>query len=510
MAVLATLGGIAFVVLYAEGRGTSFFFDEWDIILRARENTASAFLTPHNGHLYLVPIAIYHALFALVGLHHYGPYRLAAIVLHLAVCFFVFVLLRRSAGPWVAVIGAGLILFLGRAWQDLIWPFQMGYLASLAGGLGALAAFGRAGRRYDLLASGLLLFSLASSGLGIPLAAGVTVAILLSGRPFIRLWVVIAPMIVYGAWYLHYGQNQASSSNITAAPGYVFDSFGGAVGAVTGLGRHVERPEAAVVLALLVVAAVLHRPRRSILVPLTVVVSFWALTGLSRAQLHEPAASRYLYPGAIMLVLVVGELLHGVAIPRPLLVGLAVLTALAAGLNMVTLRDAATTSRTIDQTVDAELRGLEIERGAVAATFQPDPSWAPQVTAGPYFQAIDDLGSPALPLSLLPAQSGSLRAAVDGVMARAVPPSIVRLSGDPRRARCRSISSRAEVAVPAAGLVVVGHAPVGLSLRRYGDPGSKAFTSELPAGALRVRLDRGSAPLPWRASLESRRPFLAC
>ena len=34
---------------------------------------------------------------------------------------------------------------------------------------------------------------------------------------------------------------------------------------------------------------------------------FWGLTGLARADLGEPAASRYLYPGALFLLLIAIE-----------------------------------------------------------------------------------------------------------------------------------------------------------------------------------------------------------
>jgi hypothetical protein len=510
-AALGALLVAAFALVYLEGRGTSFFFDEWDFILHSRGNTASAFLTPHNGHLSLVPIAIYRLLFGLVGLHHYGAYRLAAAALHLVVGVLVFVLVRRRAGDGVALVGSGLVLFLGHAWQDLIWPFQIGYLASLAAGLGALSMLDRNDRPGDLSASVLVLIAYASSGLGIPLALGAGLAILISRSALTRLWVVVAPSILYGVWYLHYGQDQASRSNVTAVPGYVLDSFGGAVGALTGLGSLVRRQEAAVALILLLVAILFVRPDRRILVPIVIAVSFWALAALSRAQLHEPTASRYLYPGAIMLVLVIGELLHGVQAPKGVLIALAALAAVAAGWNVAALQDGANGLRAVDQTVDAELRALELERGAAASDLQPDPSRAPQLTAGPYFSAVDTLGSPAVPLADLPRLPPDVRSSVDAVMANAAPPSVVALAGSTSSRRCgHPTRGPLEIVVPARGLIVIGRAPVTLDLRRYGDPGSKAFSARLKAGGVRVTLQHDAAPVPWRATLDSRAPFLVC
>src|SRR5262245_56489806 len=80
------LGG--FLVLgaalyYVAGRGLSFFFDEWTFILQRQPNSADAFLAGHNGHLSLVPVLVYKALWSTVGLRHYGPYRLVDVALHL-------------------------------------------------------------------------------------------------------------------------------------------------------------------------------------------------------------------------------------------------------------------------------------------------------------------------------------------------------------------------------------------------------------------------------------------
>jgi hypothetical protein len=501
------------LVLYVEGRETSFFNDEWDFILDRRRNSVSTFLAPHNGHLSLIPIAVYRLLFLLVGLRHYGPYRLVLIALHLTVGTLVFVLVRRRAGTWIGLMGAGLILFLGRGWSDLIWPFQIGYLASIAGGLGALAAIDRDDRRGDVTAAGLLLISDASSGLGVPLTVGAAVALLLSRRLLARAWVVAVPAFLYGLWYLRYGESVASASNISAIPGYVFDSFGGAVGALTGLSQYVPRPETAIALAMLGVVIVARRPELQILVPASIALSFWTLTALSRAQLHEPTNSRYLYPGAIMLVLVVAELLRGISVPRAALVVLAGLTAISVGLNMYALRDGASGKRSTDQIVDAELRALELERAVAPPNFRPDPTRAPQVTAVRYFRTVDALGSPALPQASLPTLSPDARSAVDAVLLSASPPRIEKSQGTSIGApgcRREPAGRVTDVVVPAAGLIVHARKVVRLDLFRYGDLSSTKRSWSLPPGSTRLRFRPDGDHVPWRAAIRSAAPFVVC
>ena len=85
------------------------------------------------------------------------------------------------------------MLFLGTAWPDVLWPFQIGFLSSLAAGIGALLALDREDRRGDVIAAVLLGVALASSSLGLPLLAALALEVL--GRPDrrSRWWIVALP-----------------------------------------------------------------------------------------------------------------------------------------------------------------------------------------------------------------------------------------------------------------------------------------------------------------------------
>ncbi len=143
---------------------------------------------------------VFKALFSTVGIDSYVPYRVAGLAIHCGVAVLLFAYARRRAGDVLALAAAATVLFLGTAWQDVLWPFQIGFLGSLAAWIGALLALDREDRRGDVAAAVLLALALSSSSLGIPLLLAFALEVL--GRPDrrARWWVIAAPAVLYGAW----------------------------------------------------------------------------------------------------------------------------------------------------------------------------------------------------------------------------------------------------------------------------------------------------------------------
>ena len=253
--VLAALLALAALMLLYLGRGETFFFDEWNFVIDRRGGDLDAFLGPHNEHLSLLPVVAYKLLWATVGLDAYPVYRGLLVALHLGVTVVVFVLARKRIGPWAAVIAAAVVLFNGRAWEDLLWGFQIGFVGSVLAGAGALLALDRDDRRGDLIASGLLVASLACSSIGIPFVVG-AVAELAFARRFRRLATVLAaPVVLYGAWYLGYGKSTLSRGNVFPGFEWAIDAAASAAGAVFGQDESWGRPLAIAAIASLVWAA---------------------------------------------------------------------------------------------------------------------------------------------------------------------------------------------------------------------------------------------------------------
>jgi hypothetical protein len=496
----ATWIAVGGLVLVATGlalraaRATNFYFDDWNFVQDRRAWNLDALLAPHNEHLSLVPVLVYKTLFAIAGIDSYAPYRVAGLVVHAVVVVLLFVYARRRVGDLAALAAAAVVAVLGQAWPDVLWPFQIGFLGSLAAGLGALLALDRADRRGDIAAACLLTLALASSSLGIPLLGAAALEVL--GRPDrARRWPVLAlPAVLYGAWYLHYGgQGHASADNLFATPGYVGEAAAGAAGALFGLGPEWGRPlllGLAVLLVLAVRRGVLDLWRLAALVALP--LAFWALTGIARADLHEPAAPRYLYPGVVFLLLVAVEAARGTRVASragaaALLVALAFVTLAHVG----ALRDGGGYLRDQATELDGALAAMQLAAPHdLQPGFQPAPVVAPQIHAAAYLGAVQDLGSPAPAPAALPRLYERAREAADDTLARAYGVALAP-AATPRGA-CRR--APVDLPLPAGGLVIAGAAKV--QVRRYADVFRPVGT--VAAGARALRVPRDASPTPWQ------------
>src|SRR5262252_4447181 len=113
-------------------RTYSFYFDEWTFITNAPGWTLASYFQPHNEHPSILSQLVYAVLLHTVGLRTYVPYMVFLLLAHAANVLLLFELVRRRSGDLVALGAALLLLFLGAAWEDLIWAFQMAWLASVA------------------------------------------------------------------------------------------------------------------------------------------------------------------------------------------------------------------------------------------------------------------------------------------------------------------------------------------------------------------------------------------
>jgi hypothetical protein len=177
---LVILLACAGAFLLHETRGTTLWFDEWSWAFERRGDGLASLLEPHNEHLSLVPVAIYKVLFATAGLENHLPYRALVIAGHLACTALLFAYVRQRAGNLLGLLAAALLLFLGPGWHNILWPFQVGWLLSLAAGIGSLLLLDRRDRVGRVAACGLLGLSLISSGIGLVVAAGALVELLWS------------------------------------------------------------------------------------------------------------------------------------------------------------------------------------------------------------------------------------------------------------------------------------------------------------------------------------------
>jgi hypothetical protein len=537
LVALAAVAVAVFALILYLDRGVGFFFDEWNFVLDRQGHSLDAFLKPHNEHISLVPVLVYKILFNVVGLNHHWPYLAVLGVMHAGLGVGVFLLARPRVGAWPALMAATLILFMGLAWQNMLWAFQIGFVGSVLGGVLAWVALDRGGRRGDLFACLALLLATASSSLGVPMAIGVGAELLVSGRRR-ALWVPLVPVVLYGLWYLGYGVSTITGQGILHAAPWAARAAAASAGAIFGVGSNWG--VALVVLGVIGLGWRLGRlvPPSPRLVGLLVAgLVFWALTGAARSVFQPPVppdSSRYLTFGAIVLLLAAVELVRGVIVPPRLMVYGAGVTLVAVALGLPALHDNARQLRTMTGKTDAELGALELSKGRAAAAYQPDPTTAPQVFAGRYVSALQIYGSsPAdSPRELATALSGD-RSQADRVLQEinarltpappsrgGVPPKLDQATGRQTvRDGCVVIrlaggaQAVATAALPAGGIAVrsLGGQGVEVKLRRFGDTFGNPPVGIVPPGREQLlKLPGDAAKQPYRVQAASAGPMALC
>lgn len=125
------------LLLFKFGAYRWFLGDDWDFLVTRRATNLGDLLRPHNQVQWsTLPILVYRALFAVVGLHSYKPYEACSILLHLGVAALLWMIMRRAGvTPWIATAAGAVFVLFGPGEQDIIWAFQIGYVGSELFGL---------------------------------------------------------------------------------------------------------------------------------------------------------------------------------------------------------------------------------------------------------------------------------------------------------------------------------------------------------------------------------------
>jgi hypothetical protein len=504
-AVLGVLvAGTAILLMYA-GRHLTFFFDEWDFILGRRGTSIGTFLDPHNGHLSLFPVIFYKVCLQLFGLRHYWPYRAAVVGLDLISGALLYVLAARRLDRWLALVPAALLMLLGSAYQDLLWPFQVGFLGSAATGLGALVLLDRpAGRGADVGACLLLIVSVGSSGIGLAFLGAAAVMLLGQRSVLRRYWLIAVPAVLFAIWYVGWGGGQhVTADSVLGSPQYVASAASAAFAGIAGL--DVSFGPALTVAAVAVIVIVVARQdligRPLLLAALAGALIFWGLSSVARATEADPQASRYVYIGAVFVLLVAIEAAARVQPSRAIMAVLAVLTVAAIAANSGQLRTGERGMRTADDSVRVSLAAVDIAAPVVSPAFQVNTEAAPQIFAGPYLAAARDFGSPALTPAELEHAPTSAQMTADSTLLEAERIAAVPGSSTP----CRDAGAATAGLSVAPGhvlTVTAGAQPAVLLVSRFASTASStALTHLAPHRTYAVSFPRDDAPtIPWNVS----------
>jgi hypothetical protein len=361
----------------------------------------------------MLPRLIYAAMLSTVGLRSYVPYMAIVLALHATNVWLLFELLRRRAGDLIGLAGAAILLVLGAGWENLLWAFQMGFVGSVACGLGMLIALegAPAPRRMPLVIA-LLTGSLMFSGIGLffGVAAAVRLAATSDRRKDIAWLVPVA--ILFGAWFLAYGRfvtqpnPPPSPANLVVLPQYTLWGLGASAAGLIGEGGLFGPP-----VLVLAAGAVAFAWWKGGVDPLALgvaaaLVTFYAITGLSRAQLgyQQSGASRYVYEGAVFWLILLADAAR--RLPwrgtwRPALVACLFLACFSSSALLFTFVAAKTVQM---QRQVADLQALAAVRGnpclspnGTADLLVMPPETSPAI----YYRAIDRYGEPAASLPIV-------------------------------------------------------------------------------------------------------------
>jgi len=528
LAMLAS--GVLLMVMRSQ---IGFFLDDWDLVIY--RGTPTDWLLPHNEHIVVLPAAIYKLSLAIFGMTAI-PLHLVAVALFLTSVAALFFWLRPLTGAPSAFFGCLVVLFLGAATEDLVWAFQMGFFGSVAAGLGALLQLRRGARTGDRWACLLLVVSVLFSSLGIPFTLGAAVLILFGEslhpdwrRLPGRAWIFLVPALLYAGWWLGWGHlapNALGTANLRQDPVYLLSGLGYSALVLTGTFKvgQVSMDDGwalpGLILAL-ILGLVLFIRRRipvELLVAATIALGFWALSGLNYIPGREFFNSRYQYPGAVILLMLLGGAFAGSRPgPRTLAV-IAAVCAVSLVVNLQTLNDLFRgTYRPYAQRNHLALAGLDLASRTVPdgyAVAMTDDGQA-LVDAGSYLEAAEKYGKAGLPADEIGGLPVDQRIRLDQILVGALPVRLLpagNLAAD--RDLCRTVTAdpaaSGNLEVGSSLMLIRSRRQVTIKLGRFG-PGTGALAWFAPGGrAVGYRIPRDHSERPWRIGFKGRGPVTVC
>jgi hypothetical protein len=531
LAAAVTCSGVILLIFQSH---LTFFVDDWAFLLDRRGSSAAVFLDPYNNHIVLAPVAIYKGLLALFGMSSAMPFQIVSTLVFLLSVVLLFLYLSRRVGGWLALLGSVLILFLGAAWNDLLFSFQIVFFGSAAAGIGALLALDGDDRKGDPIACALLVVATSFSELGIPFVVAALVSLVLGPAPRLRrLYVPLLPLALYGIWYLgwgHTGSHPESFHNLVHSPKFVFDSISQNLASLFGLatplngqtGPNVGGLNWGRVLFVIAIALAIWRlrrvgwPSRWLWAVLAGGAALWLITALAADPLKRtPSTGRYQYQGAIFVLLIAAEFLRGVRPAKRVLAAATAVTIAAAISGYIFLHDGYNRRKYASDLDRAKLAAVEIGRGHVSPTFVINlTTGTAPIYAGSYFSAVDAFGSPAFSESQLAASDEADRAAADQLLAPAEGIRLGPLAPAIRRGqvgiRCQSsIAAQPGSTAPALGPGkymlrarkqpgTAGNVGVPVEVARFADAPSVSLGFVNPGTAAALRVPRDKSSRPWR------------
>jgi hypothetical protein len=455
-----------------------------------------------------------------------------------------FALIRRRSGDLPAFAAALILLVLGSGGTNIVWAFQVAWVAAIAFGLSAMLLL-----ESDIafwprvfLVSAALLASLMCSGVGLAFLAAVGAELLFDPKQRRYLLVLVVPVAVFGVWFLIYGAGLPGTPGApcpTCLPSGARANLHGGItldyfltldrfvvsAAAASLAGIVGLPNWGIVMLPVLAAVIALQWRRSKgieswqLGMVAGLVAWFGLVGLGRAKTSALAASdpHYLYVGAVFILPLIANLLR--LLPwrswwRPALVAAFAFPLLS---NAVQLRTLALDQIDLMKAENAELQTAQTFRGApdMALDRRLDMVIMPQLTAQSLFQASSELGSP-VPIPTIASLGKLPWQAVDFEMANLFGDAFTVTTDNSSALTglaCQTVNSTSgstiDIRATAGQSITLRSSRGGeawLFLGFLGDPTSEPLHKVAVAPATRqlVHLPDTGKPAPWRVRIQTK------
>ena len=212
---LLVVVGLGYIQLRVPG-SRWFAGDDWLLLTDGTRLSFSTLTADINGHWVLIPRAVFTALWWLVGLDDFWPYKLVAVFGHGAVVVLLRAVMRRAGvRPWTATLVASTFLVLGAGGENIVYPLQVALTGALACGLAHLLLADQvvASPRRDVAGLAVGATGLMFSGLALPMTLAVGVVVLLRRGWRAAMFHTLPIAVGYLAW-----ASSVDANRITAAP----------------------------------------------------------------------------------------------------------------------------------------------------------------------------------------------------------------------------------------------------------------------------------------------------
>ena len=335
--ILAAMSAIAAVLTMYVGRGTTFTGDEMTWIVASPGIDLETLLQSHGGHLQLIPRGLYKIMLETIGLE-YWPYRLLTVLTVVAAAVLIYRYMIKRVEPAIALVPSAIMLFFGSDPLHVIRGNGFTIVFSVACGVAALLMLDRRDLKGDVSACALLVAGAATYTVALPFVVGAGLLLLLE-RNWRRLWIPVVPLALWAIWraWLALTHDDRSGTgidlgNVIHIPKWTFEALGASLSALTGLGYGFDRLSSAgpsdifgPLLAALAIGCIVWRLLKGSLSPwiwvtLIIALALWSIQCLAAVpgspDYRAPDDPRYLYPGAVVVILIGVELCAGRTWPK--------------------------------------------------------------------------------------------------------------------------------------------------------------------------------------------------